>query len=181
MRVQALGDVVGGAVGDHGVDELVATGAGEVGVGEAQPLPVAHIVRKGEVVVRVRHNLAGDRAGLAGVGGQHHLVLGQQQCLRPDDFAGLGGVFGGGVVRVRPGGAVCRQPQHTRPERGDHTSIGRYAVFVELVELVEVVDQRVVGLAVFLGVLRMAGPDAEYESAGMGGVDAVERFGDGFG
>jgi len=90
----------------------------------------------------------------------------------------LCGVFGCGVVRVRPGGAFCRQPQHARPERGDHTSIGRYAVFVELVE---VVDQRVVGLAVFLGVLGMAGPDPEQESARISGVDAVKRLGDRFG
>ena len=129
MLAQAVGDVVGGAVGDQGVDELVAAGRGEVGVGETQPLEVVHVVREVEVVVRVQ-NLAADRERLLGVGDRQHFVLGCQQCVGPDDFAGLCGVFGCGVVRVRPGGAFSGQPQHSRPERGEHTLSGRHAVFV---------------------------------------------------
>ena len=52
---------------DQGVDELVAAGRGEVGVGETQPLEVVHVVREVEVVVRVQ-NLAADRERLLGVG-----------------------------------------------------------------------------------------------------------------
>src|SRR6202035_5685068 len=52
--LKAVGDVVGGAVGDQGVDELVAAGRGEVGVGETQPLEVVHVVREVAVVVRVQ-------------------------------------------------------------------------------------------------------------------------------
>src|SRR6202008_1971825 len=96
MLAQPVGDVVGGAVGDQGVDELVAAGPGEVGVGETHPLPVAHVVRKGEVVVRFGHDLAGNRAGLVDGGGLHDLVFGQQHCVRPDDLAGLCGVLGCG-------------------------------------------------------------------------------------
>ena len=44
-------------------------------------------------------------------------------------------MFGRGVGRVRSGAAIGRQPQYARPERGEHTSIGRHAVFVELVEV----------------------------------------------
>jgi hypothetical protein len=181
MLAQAVGDVVRGAVGDQGFDELVAAGRGEVGVGETQSLEVVHIVRELEVVVCVQ-NLAADRERLLGPmrvrGDRQHLVLGQQQCVGPEDFAGLCGVFRCGVVRVRPRGAFSGQRQHARPERGEHTLIGRHTVFVKLVE---VVDQRVVGLAILLGLLGMAGADAEHESAGVGGIDAVERRGDGFG
>src|SRR6202007_3226282 len=47
MLTQAVGNVVGGAVGDQGVDELVAAGRGEVGVGETQPLEVVYVVCQG--------------------------------------------------------------------------------------------------------------------------------------
>jgi len=62
--------------------------------------------------------------------------------------------------------------------RGEHTLIGWHAVFVELVE---VRHQRFVRLAVLPLDFGMANPDAEHEAARMGGVDAMERLGDGFG
>jgi hypothetical protein len=132
ILAQPRGDVVRRAVSDHSVDEFVAAGPGDVCVGETQSLPIAHVVTQVEVAVQ---RCAADGARLFGVGVAHHVVHGGQECVRPDDRASLCGVFGRRVGRVGPGAAFGRQPQHPRPERGEHTLISRYAVFVELVEV----------------------------------------------
>jgi hypothetical protein len=62
--------------------------------------------------------------------------------------------------------------------RGEDALVDRHAV---LVEFVEVGHQRFVRLAVLLVGFGMADPDAEHKPARIGGVDAMERVGDGLG
>ena len=164
-------DLVGRAVGHHRVDQAVAAWPGDFVLGETQPLPVVAVI--GQVEINVER-LAADRAGLLRVGGQHHLVLGRQERRRADQFAGLRGVLRSGQVGVRAGAALRRKLQHPRAQRRDHPTIGGDAV---VVELVEVVHQRVVGLAVFGDRLGMPDADTQQEAARVGLVDAVERLG----
>lgn len=87
---QARGHRFGRAVGHHRVDQFVAARLGDVGVGEAQPLPVVDVVAQVQIEADA---VAAECAGGFGVGGQHHLVLGSQEHRAAHQIAGLGGVF----------------------------------------------------------------------------------------
>ena len=165
--VEPLGDVRGGAVRDDRVDQPVAAGLGHVLVGETEPLPVVHVVAQIQVEA---DRLAANRPRFVGVGGQHHLVLRRQKHRVADQFARLRGVFRRGQVRMGAGAALRGQLQHLRSERGDDPPAGGHRGGVEFVE---VFHQHLVGLAVLLGVLRMADADPEQEAAGEGLLDAV--------
>jgi hypothetical protein len=85
----------------------------------------------------------------------------------------------GDQKRVRACGPLAGQRQHLRAEGRDDDARARDA---GLIELVEVLHQGGVGAAVSLpGRLWMADADAQQETAGVRGVDAVERGGDGRG
>src|ERR1700685_2042386 len=49
MLVEARGDLLGRAVGDDGVNQLVAAGFTDIGIGESEPPPVVHVVAQAEV------------------------------------------------------------------------------------------------------------------------------------
>jgi hypothetical protein len=49
MGADGLGDRIGRAVRDDGVDQAVAAAAGDVGLGEAEAQEVARVVRAGQV------------------------------------------------------------------------------------------------------------------------------------
>src|ERR1700728_4428264 len=51
MLVEARGDLLGRAVGDDGVNQLVAAGFTDIGIGESEPQPVVHVVTQPEVEV----------------------------------------------------------------------------------------------------------------------------------
>jgi hypothetical protein len=97
-------------------------------------------------------------------------------CARSDELARLGGVLGRGQVGVRTRAAPGGQLEHLWSQRGDDTAVLGHAV---LVELVEVVGERVEGLLVFGVRLGVAHADAEQEPVGERLVDAVEGLRDG--
>src|SRR5271168_5555802 len=72
MLVEARGDLLGRAVGDDSVNQLVAAGFTDIGIGEPEPPPVVHVVTQPEVEVG---GFPADFTRLVGVGGQHHLVF----------------------------------------------------------------------------------------------------------
>src|ERR1700677_692905 len=49
MLVEARGDLLGRAAGDDGVNQLVAAGFTDIGIGESEPPPVVHVVTQPEV------------------------------------------------------------------------------------------------------------------------------------
>ena len=71
---------------------------------------------------------------------------------------------------MRASTALCRQLMHLLAERGYDAAAGRHLV---LIKHIEVLDQRVIGLAVLLRVFGMADPDAEQEPARKRLLDAV--------
>ncbi len=77
-----------------------------------------------------------------------------------------------------PRTALRRQLEHLWPERGDDPAAGRH---LRGIEHVKVFDQYVIGLAVLLGVLRMADADAEQEAARICVFDPVIGLSDLFG
>jgi len=170
---QAFGDVLGGAVRDYRVDQLVAAGLAHVGFGEPQPQPVVHVVAQAQIVV---DDFASGRAGFVPVGGEHHLVFGRQKHRPADLLASLRRVFGCGQIRVCAGTAFGSQLQHPGPECRQHPT-ARWQP--RCVEFVEVADQRVVRLHVLLGVLGMAHSDAEQKPSGISVFDPLKGLRDG--
>ena len=104
------------------------------------------------------------------------LCSGARNASGPISSRASGGVLGCGQV-----GVCARGPRRADsfstcgPSAATTRRSLRHAV---LVELVEVLDERVDRLAVLLVGLGMADADAEQEPAGVGRLDAVERLGD---
>lgn len=93
---------------DEIVDDAVAA-AGDLLLGVAQPAELGDVVLGVQVRMQM---LAGDRAGLVGVGLEQHRVLGGQERVRPEGLARLGGVRHVDVVGLRTGGAFAGQLEH---------------------------------------------------------------------
>ena len=89
-------------------------------------------------------------------------MLGREQLLRPEDLPRLPGVLGRHEIGDRAGGAVGRELQHPRAERGQHDPVQRNA---GRFELVNIASQSVVGAGILRRRLSMAGADAEHEAA----------------
>src|ERR1700733_8658339 len=51
MLVEARGDLLGRAVGDDGVNQLVTAGFTDIVIGEPEPAPVVHVVAQAEVEI----------------------------------------------------------------------------------------------------------------------------------
>src|SRR5829696_7047933 len=175
MLLQPCRYGIGSAVGDYSIHQTITTRFGDFFITEPETFPAVEVIRQVEVNLE---RLAADLTRLFRVGGQHDLVLGGDERVGAEQFASVRGVFGCRQVRVRTCAAPRRQLEHLRTERRDHPAAFRHAV---LVELVEVLGERIVGLAVLVSRLGMPDADAQQEAARIGLVDAVEGLGDGSG
>ena len=163
----------GVAVHDQGVDQPVATAAGQVGVVEAERAQVVGVVHQAQV--RLLDRRAADRPGPDGIGVQHHLLLRDQDRADAEDLPGPPGVLGCDQVRVGTGGAFGGEPQHLGSQGGQHPPRWRDLLGVEHIEVGH-------EFAVRFGVpvtdrLRMADAQTQQEPVGMPGHHAVVRGG----
>ena len=163
---------------DQRVDQPVASRAGQVVLGEAQPQPVAGVVGQGQVP---GEHAAGDAPRLVRVRLQDHRLLGREQRLRPEDLPSPVRVLGCDQVRVRAGGAVPGQLQHPRPESGQHPVVHRHRR-IRGVQLVQVADQLLVRALVPLARHRLhrrlvPRPDTQQDPVRMGPPDLGEGRG----
>jgi hypothetical protein len=115
VLLEAFGDLFCGAVGDHGIDELVAAGFGDVFVAETLAFPAVEVVIQAQVGV---DGSATQLASMIDVGGENDLVLGRQEGRGPQQFSGMAYVLGGRQIRgVRPrrvgqtASRLCRRGQ----------------------------------------------------------------------
>ncbi len=157
---------------DERVDQAVTALAGHVLLGEAEPLQVRCVVRQAQVGP---HRRAAGRPGTGRVGFQHDPLLGREELARAENLAGQARVLGRDQVGMGASGAGPGQPQHPRPKRRQDQPLGRHALGVEHVK---VVNQGLVRRAVPGGGLGMSYPHAKQEPAGVGGLDAVVRASD---
>jgi len=148
-------DGVDRAVRDERVHQRVTARLGDVGLGEAEPLPVVSCIRQVQVDLQ---RLAADCARLVRVGGQHHLVFRGQEGVGPDELARPArcapvSLDTGGRPALRLADSLSTCGPVRRPP-----TVLRNAVFVELVQ---VLGERVVRLLLLLVRLGMADADAE--------------------
>src|ERR1700712_4239796 len=132
VLVEPGGDRRRSAVGDESVDQCVAAGLGDIGVGETESAPVVGVVRQVQVDLQ---RLAADGPGALRVGGEHRFVLGCEKRVGADQLARAGGGFGGGQVGMRAGAAAGGEFQDLWAEGGDNARVFRHAVSVEFVEV----------------------------------------------
>src|SRR3954447_20723961 len=161
MRMGRLGDGVGRAVGDDGVDEAVAAAVRDVLLREAEAQEIAGVVGESQVGGRV---LARDLAGAGGVRLEDHGDLGGDQHPRSDAIAREAGVLRGGEVGVGAERALRGEVEHLRPERGGEPLIARHGL-LSGVEAVEEVAHGLQRPRVVRGRLGMPDADAEDEAA----------------
>ena len=171
-RVQVRGDAAGDrrrvAVHRERVDQRVTAAVGEVSVRPAQPAQVAEVV--GQAEIRVLHPRAADGAGPLRVGLQDQLLLRGEQRPVAEDLPGLTRVLRRDEVGVRTPGPLRREPQNPGAEGRQDPAPDRD---LEVIELVQVADERGVGALILPGGFGVPDPEAEQEAARVPGGDPV--------